>query len=322
MARTINVKRTMQKCLICIVLSIWFFHGSSVAQAQSDPTGDVIRLVDELRVSNGLPAYKVDAVLMSVAQAQASWSAANNHIGHDGPGGSSPDDRAQAAGYGGGERSFAVENTAHGTASINTPELVVTMWQTDWGHLSAMISPKYEHIGVGYAEAGGYSWYVMMVGWVGSPADSGDSGSQETSDGSVPYVPLILSEPDENGAIYHEVQLGQAAWTIAAYYEVNLDELLALNQLTEDSILHPGDVLVVRLPETSNNPPTAEPVVEIAVETPVVVTPIPSMSPTQSNSEFVESSPRSSTTPVVFVIGSGLILLAGFVLVRTWMART
>jgi len=311
----------MRKCLNCVILSIWFFQGSSIAQAQSDPISEVIRLVNELRVSNGLPAYQVDAVLMSVAQAQASWSAANNHIGHDGPGGSSPDDRAQAAGYGGRERSFAIENTGHGTASFNTPELVVTMWQTDWGHLSAMISPKYEHIGVGYAEAGGYSWYVMMVGWVGSPAGSGDSDSQETSDGSVPYAPLALSEPDENGAIYHEVQLGQAAWTIAAYYEVDLDELLALNQLTEDSILHPGDVLLVRPPETFNNSPAADPATEIAFETPMVVSPIPSMSPTLSNSEFTESSSRSMTIPVFLVIGSGMVLLAGFVLVRTWIAR-
>jgi hypothetical protein len=195
------------------------------------------------------------------------------------------------------------------------------MWQTDWGHLSAMISPKYEHIGVGYAEAGGYSWYVMMVGWVGGPSGSGDADLQETSDGSVPYTPFILSEPDENGAIYHEVHIGQAAWTIAAYYEVDLTELLALNKLTEDSILHPGDILLVRPPEPSAISPAADPATEIAFETPMVVSPIPSISPSLTNSIVTETSPQSWMSPLSLVVGSGVVLLTGVALVRAWIAR-
>lgn len=300
---------------------IWCFIGTCIAQAQSDPASEVIRLVNELRASYGLPAYQVDAVLMSVAQAQASWSAANNYIGHSGPGGSSPNDRAQAAGYGGGARSFATENAAHGTASINTPELVVTMWQSDWGHLNAMVSPDYEHIGAGYAEAGGYSWYVMMVGWVAGNSDSGDAQSQETSGGAVPYGPFILSEPDENGAIYHEVQPGQAAWTIAAHYEVDLAELLALNNLTEDSILRPGDILLVRPPESPASTPSSEPTTQSAFETPIVARPFPSMSPTPTNAMVTETSPRSWMVSMSMIMGSGIALLAGIALVRAWIAR-
>ena len=193
----------MRNWLISLLVISCCLLRASIATAQGDPVSEVIYLVNELRLSYGLPAYKVDAALMSAAQAQASWSAANNHIGHDGPGGSSPDDRAHAAGYGGGEHSFAIENAAHGTIDYyNTPDLVVTMWQSDWGHLNAMISPAYEHIGVGYAEAGGYSWYVMMVGWVGSKAGSGET-NPPVSEYSVPLSPFILSEPDEQGA-HHE----------------------------------------------------------------------------------------------------------------------
>lgn len=311
----------MARWPICIIMSILILLGTHIVHAQSDPASEVIQLVNQLRASNGLPAYQVDAVLMSVAQAQASWSAENNHIGHDGPGGSSPNDRAQAAGYGGGELSFAVENAAHGTASINTPELVVSMWQSDWGHLSAMISPKYEHIGVGYAEAGGYSWYVMMVGWVGSPAGSEESDTQETFEGPVPYTPFILNEPDETGAIYHEVQSGQAAWTIAAYYEVDLAELLALNQLTEDSILYPGDILLVRPPDPTAPSLSIDLATEIALETPMAVNPIPSISPTLVKSDLAQSSPRPIASPIIPVIGLGLVLIAGFMLVRTWFTR-
>jgi len=311
----------MLKSLICLLPFQWCHLASSIAQAQSDSASEVIQLVNELRASNGLPAYQVDAVLMGVAQAQASWSAANNYIGHTGPDGSSPNDRAQAAGYGGGESSFATENAAHGTASINTPELVVTMWQSDWGHLNAMISPNYEHIGVGYAEAGGYSWYVMMVGWIAGDSNSGDTHSQETSEGSVPYNPFILSEPDANGAIYHEVQPGQAAWTIAAHYEVDLAELLVLNNLTEKPILHPGDILLVRPPESPTSTPSSDPATEIALETSIVVRPIPSISPTPTSSMVTETSPQSWMIPISLVLGSGIALLAVIALVRAWIAR-
>lgn len=314
--RKLQVVQIITRWLICIIASIFIILGIHIVHAQSNPSSELIQLVNQLRTSNGLPVYQIDAVLMSVAQAQADWSAENNHIGHDGPGGSSPNDRAQAAGYGGGEQSYATENVAHGTASIHTPTLVVTMWQSDWGHLNAMISPKYEHIGVGFAEAGGYSWYVMMVGWIGSPAGSDESDSQDTLEGNAPYIHFVLSEPDETGAIYHEVQSGQTAWTIAAYYEVDLAELLALNQLTEDTILHPGDIIIVRPPDSITPSVSIDQSTEIAIETPMAVTPLPSMSPTLKNSNLAESSPRSILSPIILIIVFVLVLLAGLMLVR------
>jgi len=258
---------------------------------------------------------------MSVPQAQAGWSAANDHIGHDGPGGSSPNERAQAAGYGGGSRSFATENVAYGTASINTPEFVVSMWQSDWGHLNAMISPDYEHIGGGFAEANGYSWYVMMVGWVADDSYTGDSNLQETPKVSMPYVPFIFSEPDENGAIYHEVQPGQTAWTIAAYYEVDLAELLALNHLTENSILHPGDILLVRSPATPTSMLPSPLATEVALPKPTILAQISDVSPTPTYSAISQDTHRSSIIPLLLIFGGGIIVLVGFTLPRIFKAR-
>lgn len=277
------------------------------AQAQDDPAWELVRLVNDLRASHGLPLYEVDPILMNVAQAQASWSAANNHIGHDGPGGSSPNGRAQAAGYGGGSRSFATENAAHGTASIHTPELVVSMWQGDWGHLNAMISPEYEHIGVGFAEANGYSWYVMMVGWV-DEGTAPEASPQETSAVDAPYVPFVLSEPDEFGAIYHEVQPGQTAWTIAAYYEVDLAELLALNNLREDSILHPGDVLLIRPPVSSTDTPLSPPQ-DGATSEPTSATRETTSTPDHTPVPNVQAPRRSVSTPFLLFVGLGAVLL-------------
>lgn len=299
----------------------------SVSQTQTDPASEVIQRVNALRASYGIPAYQVDSALMAAAQAQTDWSAANNHIGHDGPGGSSPNDRAQAAGYGNGKSSFALENAAHGTMPQNTPELVVRMWQSDWAHLDAMISENYEHIGVGYTEANGYSWYVMMVGYVGAKGSSGNTQSQNASGGEAAptnspvvnqpvYVPFTRSEPDESGAIYHEVQPGQSAWTIAAQYGIELTELLKLNNLTENSVLHPGDRIMIRPPDQ----PAVTPIPQPPTETPTGLNPevtqaeITPPAPTQ---ETVEKTPsKSKVKPIPLTIGLGLILLAGFALVR------
>lgn len=306
---------SMRRFLIWLILCAGFLLGSSIAHAQGDPASEVVRLVNQLRASRGLPPYQVDAILMSVAQEQASWSAANNHIGHDGPGGSSPDDRAKAAGYGAGVRSFAIENAAHGTASYNTPYLVVTMWQSDQVHLNAMISTDYKDIGVGYAVAGEYSWYVMMVGWV-----EGDEQGSGTAEASVPFVPFILSEPDQTGAIYHEVQPGQTAWTIAAQYGVDLAELLALNNLASDSILHPGDRIMVRPPVSPTGTPPPDPT-RALVESPDAGFLAPTRSLTATTSPVREATPSSWVVPISVAVGSGVILLVGIEIARRWGAR-
>lgn len=288
-------------------------------QAQGDPASEIILLVNQLRVSRGVPAYQVDAALSLAAQAQASWSAANNHIGHDGPGGSSPNDRARAAGYGNGAKTFAVENVASGTASLNTPAFVVSMWQGDWVHLAAMVSPKYEHIGVGYAEAGDNSWYVMMVGWVEEDGSAGEPPqAQETPAGALPgSYPFVISTPDENGAIYHEVQPGQTAWTIAAYYGIDLAALLALNGLAEDSFLQPGDVLLIRSGATPAPTPQLAAAVEVATYAPAVAAVLPT-SPsvptlpgvTAAASSAADGPPTSPVISAVLLIGLGMALAA------------
>ena len=318
----------LRRMMISILVFLCLLLDSSVTQAQADPVNEIIQRVNALRAAYGVPAYQVDSALMSAAQAQASWGLENKHFGHDGPGGSTPDDRAKAAGYGNGGNSFSIENVAGGTASLNTPELVVTMWQGDWGHLNAMISADYEHIGVGFAEADGFSYYVMMVGWVGTKASSRDTEVPEIPVVDPSSGPFVLSEPDESGAIYHEVQPGQSAWTIAALYGIELAELFRLNNLTENSILHPGDVLMIR----PLGPPTSTPMTEptiiptsirptaVPTKTSILVqateVSIESDTPADQDQEdvtnYVASSNRYS---LLLVVGVGLVLLASVIVV-------
>lgn len=311
----------MRQLLVGIFLFLSCVGSQASAQAQSDPVSEVIQRVNALRAAYGVPPYQIDSALMAAAQAQASWSAANNHIGHDGPGGSSPNDRAQAAGYGGGYRSYATENAAHGTAVYNTPERVVTMWQGDAVHLDALVSADYEHIGVGFAEANGESWYVLMAGWVADGAASGQTQAPQTeANAPAPYVPFNLGQPDETGAIYHEVQPGQTAWTIAAYYEMDLAALLAQNNLTEESFLHPGDRLLIRPPNVPTNTPT--PTV-LPTVVPPTVTAVPTQPPPQptiqpTNQPIPTPPPAEPTTSApALLIGLGVVLLVAIIAIAS-----
>lgn len=301
--------------LFCLLLD------GSVSQAQADPVNELIQRVNALRRAYGVPEYQVDYALMYAAQAEAEWGLANKHFGHDGPGGSSPDDRAKAAGYGDGENSFCVENVAAGTASLNTPELVVSMWQNDRGHLTAMISADYEHVGVGFAEADDFSYFVMMVGWVGTKASTRNPQEPEIPEINGASEPFVKREPDETGAIYHDVQPGQSAWTIAAQYGIELAELLKLNQLTADSILHPGDILVIRPPDPPTSTPTITPTrmrptdIPTSSPTPIQATEVSIESDTHVDQSQEEASTSSKPLMVPLVIGMGLVLLAGVVIV-------
>jgi LysM repeat protein len=302
-----EVEIDMRRLIIHFLLACCCLFAFSTAQALNDPASEIIYRVNALRAQYGVPAYQVDPILMAVAQAQASWSAVNNHMGHDGPGGSSPDDRAQAAGYGGGNRSFAIENVASGTASLNTPELVVTMWQGDWGHLNAMISPDYEDIGVGFAEANEFSWYVMMVGWVDESESSRNTASQETPAAYIPHVPFEINEPDENGATFHEVQIGQTAWTIAAKYGIELADLLELNNLTEDSVLHPGDKLLIRPPDL----PTGVSATQQGNGTPFEIPTKPPIYPSQTTEVTPEPIQADSARDAAKTRGFTFVLITG-----------
>jgi uncharacterized protein YkwD/LysM repeat protein len=234
------------------------------AHAQEDPTSELILLVNQFRDTYGLPPLQIDPYLTFVAQTQAETLAASRSLNTLGTEGNPPDYRAVIAGYGSGNSISVAENIAIGPVERNSPEQVVAQWQQDYGYLDAMISEDYQHIGVGYVEVDGMSWFVMTVGWIGEENlqenQEGDDKSErediQATEVSVIFnPPFVISTPDQSGAIYHEVQPGQSAWTIAVYYKINLPDLLTLNNLSEDSFIHPGDLLLIR----AGQPPTATP---------------------------------------------------------------
>ena len=113
---------------------------------------EVFRLVNEIRVENGLPEFIYDATLASVARAHSQDMIDRSFFDHVNPDGDSPSDRVSAAGI---QWSRCAENIAAGQTS---PEQVVDSWMNSPGH-RANILGECKYLGVGLALGGGYRYY-------------------------------------------------------------------------------------------------------------------------------------------------------------------
>lgn len=238
--------------LIFVFPALFAWPTTSFAQA-----GDAWQLIADVnahRSTYGLPPLEVNNGLMSAAQRQSDHQASIGTWTHSGPGGSRPYDRAVAAGYGGGARVFVSENVAMGI-DLSTSRTVNEMWQ-DSIHLESMISPLYTHIGAGVAHADGWVYYTIVVGYIAGSAGSGSVQEIPSSPvGSetdttplptvIPVEPISIATPAADGSIQHVVQPGQFLENIANAYDVELDELLALNGLVPQTVIFPGDKLLI-----------------------------------------------------------------------------
>jgi uncharacterized protein YkwD len=245
------------------VLTVLFTQPSNSA-AQVGDAWQLIAEVNALRAAYGLSPYEVNNALMSAAQNQSDHQASIGSWTHTGPGGSRPYDRAVAAGYGDGARVFVSENVAMGI-DLGTSRTVNEMWQ-DATHLETMISPLYTHIGAGVGRADGRVYYTIVVGYIAGSA--GSSSAPETpisSSGTetdatplptvVPLEPIRIAAPAGDGSIQHVVEWGQFLANIAAAYDMELSDLLAINGLSDQAVIYPGDKLLIRA--ASSTPPDA-----------------------------------------------------------------
>ncbi|MDA0244185.1 MAG: LysM peptidoglycan-binding domain-containing protein [Chloroflexi bacterium] len=236
---------------------LFILVGSHLSQptptAAQDSASEIIRLVNEFRVGLGLPPFRVNATLSAAAQQHASYMAANNLYSHTGAGGTSPQQRANNAGYQG----YVVENIVGGTGM--TPRQGLIWWQNSPVHYATIASDRYVEIGAGMATGGGQNYYAIVVG---RPSDTPNSTRPTTNNDQPPpvrIIPMTLSQPAEDGSIRHTLQAGQSLWMISAHYDVSLADLLTINNLREDSVVQLGDVIMVRPPDGYVPPPTPTP---------------------------------------------------------------
>lgn len=281
----------------------------------------VVAAVNAFRTSQGLPALQINSTLMAAAQAHSEYQASIQTVTHTGNGGSRPVDRAAAFGFGSGAQIFVSENIAGGmTMTINTA--IYQYWQ-DSLHLNTMLNPAALFIGAGVAEADGYIYYTVDTGyWVGVPASTSGDTSETAFESTGPTaIPFLKSTPRDDGAIVHIVEAGQSLIGIANSYEVAVAEVLILSEMTLDTIIFPGDEIILRpsfTPTATNPATTPEP-----SSTPDV-SHTPTLTPTQLQVTF--DIPNTSTpsitpspTPLVIspksepmVVGAVLFALVAF----------
>lgn len=317
----------------------------SPGQAQSGDAYALIEAVNQLRSANGLSPYRVDGTLMSAAQRHSEYQASIGSITHTGPGGSRPKDRARAAGYGGGATIFVSENIAGGS-SLDV-QSVVSMWQGDAPHLNTMLSSNYTDIGAGVASDGNRTYYTIDAAYVAGQGGSGTGsdgsgsgndapaapGAQDTPVPVAVIMPVLVASPNPDGSIVHVVESGQALILISQAYSISLPDLLSLNGLTQESIIRPGDEILIKaadvtptsVPTETSIPAPATPTSTdmiappTAIATKAAVSTLPGTvqeaSPTAGASEQIQSWSIKSNTILVVVgvlaaVGTALLVIA------------
>ena len=277
---------------------------------------DLINAVNALRTSYGLAPYSINAILMYTAQAQADFMAATADVTHSGPDGIGLTDRLLAAGYPlAGDLSaggFRAENVTSGNES-RTAESAVDGWSGDALHLNTMISPNLSEIGAGVAIANGRVYYVIdcaLPTTVGLPPSTSapDSGTTVPAR-ETPISVAVISTPDSDGNVFHEVTPGQSLWQIAIAYEVRIDDIKRLNNLFDNNV-YPGSKLLIK---TDVFLPTASPTESatsnlIVTSTSAVVSPTSAFLPTITVIP-AETAPSVSNN-LVMGIAIGIIVLA------------
>ena len=118
---------------------------------------EVVRLVNEKRMQNGLTALSEDWELSRVARIKSQDMKDNRYFSHTSPVYGTPFQMMKNFGL---SYRSAGENIAQGQ---RTPEEVVNAWMNSSGHRANILNASYTHIGVGYVADGKY-WTQMFIG--------------------------------------------------------------------------------------------------------------------------------------------------------------
>jgi len=284
----------------------------------------LIAAVNALRAANGLPAYTINPILMSVSQAHADYMAATQNVTHYDANGLRPYQRGLAAGYPlAGDLSlggFYSENIMAGNGL--SVQGAVDAWQGDTPHLTTMLAPGLMEIGAGVSLVGDYVYYDIDCA---RPTGSGQPQIYTPAKGVATDVPLdgtaifspplartiIPSTPLSDGKLYHVVKPGETLWLIAITYGVKIADLRNLNSLGETQAIVAGQKLLVKQAATLEA--TSASTATITSEP--SFTPVPSWTPvpepTVTATVPAPVAPVSSNSSIMVL---GAIVLAALVL--------
>ena len=118
---------------------------------------EVVRLVNEIRVNNGLKALTYNWELSRVARYKSQDMKDNGYFSHTSPVYGTPFQMMKSFGI---TYRSAGENIARGQRS---PRAVVNAWMNSSGHRANILNASFTEIGVGYVADGNY-WTQMFIG--------------------------------------------------------------------------------------------------------------------------------------------------------------
>ncbi len=118
---------------------------------------EVVRLVNEIRVQNGLKELAYNWELSRVARYKSQDMKDNRYFSHTSPVYGTPFEMMKNFGI---TYRSAGENIAKGQTS---PQAVVNAWMNSSGHRANILNASFTQIGVGYVADGNY-WTQMFIG--------------------------------------------------------------------------------------------------------------------------------------------------------------
>ncbi len=301
-------KLALRLIFIICTLPLAINHG----QAQ----GDLLGRINGLRSSLGLAAYSLNPALAAAAQNHADYMATSGEVSHIQSSGSTPRDRAAAAGYG---SSWVSENIYMG-ASLDT---AWGFWTNSPVHYAALTSASYTEVGIGSSSGAIGTAYVIVFGnpqglsvTVPGAGGSGGGGSESSA-----AAPSFIVGQDNWGNIMHEVQAGDTLGDIALIYGYTWDDIpgmLAINGLQEGDLLEIGSVFLVPptggtyTPTPGGSTPSPEATAEalpIQVATltpsaPALLAPATFVAPSATPTRAIIVRPVGTITPTVAAVAS------------------
>jgi hypothetical protein len=257
-------------------LCLWglLFGAISTSMAQ-DVTSDLLGRINNLRASLGLSPYSLNGALSVAANAHARWMTDNNAVSHTQYDGSTPRDRAQAAGY---SSQWVSENIYMG--GIATVDNAWNFWINSAVHYAGLTNIHYNDIGIGTATGVGGQAFVLVFGnstgaWQSASPSVANNNSSGTGSAQNAPPPLPIVGVDAVGNIMYEVQAGDDLGTIALLFGYTWDDIpamLALNEMSEDDMrtLKVGSVFLVPPASGTYTPtplPTQDPLIPTTTAT-------------------------------------------------------
>ncbi len=128
--------------------------------AGTPPTSDTIDravdatvcLINQARAQHDLGSLRAKSALERAAAAHSRDMVRRDFFSHESPGGTTPQQRIDRAGYLDGARSWAVgETIAWGTGGYATPSSIVRSWLRSPGHRAIILDGRYHDLGIGIA---------------------------------------------------------------------------------------------------------------------------------------------------------------------------